>query len=176
MNLHDKVLSEAKEKVITWKYYVYLLVNPIDNKIFYVGKGIGKRAWEHLKAKGCNKEKNDLIKFIYANNQKPKVLIYKDDISELEALGIESDLINTIPNLTNKQTPGFIFDINNYLHTVVVCTPVETKPVSEKELQEYLNRIKKAKKIDFCCYRDEKGYFFVHKTIIEEFPNLVKWK
>jgi hypothetical protein len=176
MNVHDKVLSEAKEKIIIWRYYVYLLVNPLNNQIFYVGKGIGKRAWDHLKAKGTNKKKNDLIKFIYANNQKPKVLIYKDDISELEALGIESDLINTIPNLTNKQTPGFIFDINNYPHKVVVGTPIKTTPVTEEELQEYLDRIKNAKRIDFGCYKDAKGIFFVHKTIIEEFPNLVKWK
>ena len=29
-------------------YYVYLYINPIDNLIFYVGKGKGNRALAHL--------------------------------------------------------------------------------------------------------------------------------
>jgi len=33
-------------------FYVYFLINPLNNKVFYVGKGIGKRAWQHLKMKG----------------------------------------------------------------------------------------------------------------------------
>ena len=29
-------------------YYVYLYINPTNNSIFYVGKGKGNRAFEHL--------------------------------------------------------------------------------------------------------------------------------
>ena len=39
-------------------YYVYLLVNPITNKIFYVGKGKGNRALQHYKDYKKCKEKN----------------------------------------------------------------------------------------------------------------------
>jgi hypothetical protein len=31
------------------KYYVYCLVNPRDNKIFYIGKGKGNRVFQHAK-------------------------------------------------------------------------------------------------------------------------------
>lgn len=36
-------------------YYVYGLVNPIDDTIFYIGKGSGKRAYDHLKPSGWGK-------------------------------------------------------------------------------------------------------------------------
>ncbi|HIO04524.1 MAG TPA: GIY-YIG nuclease family protein, partial [Gammaproteobacteria bacterium] len=31
------------------KYYVYLLLDPITDEIFYVGKGKGNRVFSHLK-------------------------------------------------------------------------------------------------------------------------------
>lgn len=47
------------------KHYVYALINPIDDKIFYIGKGSGNRMYNHLKnakalqngkkiSRGCN--------------------------------------------------------------------------------------------------------------------------
>ncbi len=30
------------------KYYVYLLIDPRDDKIFYVGKGYGNRVFYHI--------------------------------------------------------------------------------------------------------------------------------
>ena len=32
------------------KYYVYALVDPRDKRIFYVGKGIGDRVYQHAEA------------------------------------------------------------------------------------------------------------------------------
>ena len=32
--------------------YVYLYINPLDGKVFYVGKGKGHRVLEHLSAEG----------------------------------------------------------------------------------------------------------------------------
>lgn len=29
------------------KYYVYLLQDPRDNSVFYVGKGVGNRVFQH---------------------------------------------------------------------------------------------------------------------------------
>lgn len=32
------------------RYYVYVLVDPRDNRIFYVGKGTGNRVYQHAQA------------------------------------------------------------------------------------------------------------------------------
>ena len=63
----DKFSKELHPKI---GHYVYLLIDPRDNSIFYVGKGQGDRVFAH--AKGALKEteqstlspKNDLIKEI----------------------------------------------------------------------------------------------------------------
>ena len=40
-----------KQSVIeSLKYYVYALVDPRDNRIFYVGKGIANRVYQHAQA------------------------------------------------------------------------------------------------------------------------------
>ena len=41
-------------------YYVYILINPIDLLPFYVGKGKGNRAYNHLK-KSHNDSNNAAI-------------------------------------------------------------------------------------------------------------------
>lgn len=87
-------------------YYVYLLVNPITNKIFYVGKGKGKRALQHYKDyKNC-KEKNlfkyNEIKSFAKYGYKPKVKIVIDNIEEQKAYQIETKLIKRLyKDLTN---------------------------------------------------------------------------
>ncbi len=45
-------------KNIPPKYYVYFLIDPRDNKIFYVGKGKGKRIYSH-----CKKSNHDTCNF-----------------------------------------------------------------------------------------------------------------
>ena len=48
-------------------YYVYALIDPRDNRIFYIGKGKGNRIFQHAKdALGCNDQslKLDIIRSI----------------------------------------------------------------------------------------------------------------
>lgn len=81
-------------------FYVYLLVNPITNKIFYVGKGSKNRATQHFKDYKKAKEKNifkrkefeSFVKFGY----KPIIKIVASNLEEQQALKIEKKIIKRL--------------------------------------------------------------------------------
>ena len=90
-------------------FYVYLYINPITNKPFYVGKGKNNRAFlfekhnhnksllthlKNLKSKGH--EKDDIV------------LIYKNNLTEEESLNIEKELIF---KFGKKCEGGLLFNI-----------------------------------------------------------------
>lgn len=90
-------------------YYVYIYRNPIDNNIFYVGKGKENRAFSHLNRRILNLSihNNDFsnkIDEILASNMRPHVEIIKYFNEENDAFNYESNLIREIglDNLTNK--------------------------------------------------------------------------
>lgn len=79
------------------KYYVYALIDPRDNKIFYIGKGISNRVFAHMNAAITNpdeSEKLDTIRAIHENNQTVKHMIIRHGLEENEAYILESVLID----------------------------------------------------------------------------------
>jgi hypothetical protein len=79
------------------KSYVYILIDPRDNKIFYVGKGYGNRVFSHINESICNPsetEKLEIIRAIKIENLKVKHLIIRHGLEENEALIVESVLID----------------------------------------------------------------------------------
>jgi hypothetical protein len=87
------------------KYYVYQLVDPRLNNIFYVGKGTGNRAYTHNEFKDSNNNfhKDSIIKELHQQGLKPIVQIVEYFAEEQEAYDYEDNLIDTIglDNLTN---------------------------------------------------------------------------
>lgn len=89
------------------EHYVYLLINPRNDKVFYVGKGKGNRINQHLLGvlDKKNKEKNTIkrIREIQNENFKVKTTILRHGLSEKEALKLESAVIDLLgkENLTN---------------------------------------------------------------------------
>ncbi len=84
-------------------YYVYLYINPIDNSIFYVGKGRGNRAFSHLSDPSESRKVNT-IKTIRAHGKEPRIEILVHGLQdEKAALQIEAATIDLlgIDNLTN---------------------------------------------------------------------------
>ncbi|MDG2431286.1 excinuclease ABC [Flavobacterium sp.] len=79
------------------KSYVYILIDPRDNKIFYVGKGYGNRVFSHINEAIFNpsvSEKLETIRAIKTDNLKVKHFIVKHGLEEKEALIVESVLID----------------------------------------------------------------------------------
>lgn len=91
-------------------FYVYTLADPRTKEVFYVGKGKGKRAWQHVaevrSGKISNQAKHDRIQAILKSNREPVVRIVRDFLREKEALDLEAQMIATLPNLTNIATRG----------------------------------------------------------------------
>lgn len=82
------------------KYYVYMLLDPTDNKPFYVGKGIDNRVFNHLACAltdtDTSNAKYDKIREIIQSGQTVKHIIVRHGLSESEAFQIEASLIDTL--------------------------------------------------------------------------------
>jgi len=78
-------------------FYVYALTDPRkDNEIFYIGKGHGYRATNHL-ANSANRERNSkqaAIKAIRKAGFEPGVVYLIENLAEAEAFQKETELIH----------------------------------------------------------------------------------
>ncbi len=87
-------------------HYVYALVDPRNDSIFYVGKAnANNRAFNHLKAKETDKAKSCLIAEIRKAKLEPRIEVLRYGMSsEGECLNVEAAVIDAIglENLTNE--------------------------------------------------------------------------
>jgi len=101
----NKDMKQFSSEVINkLKYYVYLISDPSNNEIFYVGKGKGNRLFSHFKEIGDN-EKINKIKEIKSKGLEPKIEILVHGVEdEITIKKIEAAIIDLIDktNLTNK--------------------------------------------------------------------------
>lgn len=77
-------------------YYVYGLIDPRTNQIFYIGKGTGNRVFEHEK-ESLNSPDSDKLKTISEINAlglNVKKIIINNNLTETEAFAAEAVLIN----------------------------------------------------------------------------------
>lgn len=75
-------------------FYVYALKDPRSSPAlpFYIGKGTGSRAYDHLVTPDATR-KYAKIKDILASGAKPLVDILVEDLTETQALRLEAELI-----------------------------------------------------------------------------------
>lgn len=107
---------ETNQEILTinnqnCKYYVYRLVDPRTGHTFYVGKGCGERAKQHIDdvtaLLSANEDlislKQQQIAEIIAENKQVIILIHRSGLTESEAFEVEAALIDAYPGLTNIQ-------------------------------------------------------------------------
>lgn len=82
-----------KQSVIeSLKYYVYALVDPRDNRIFYVGKGIANRVYQHAQAalaEDTQSLKLNTIREIKSLGMEVKYYIIRHNLTEDESYLVE---------------------------------------------------------------------------------------
>ena len=86
-------------------YYVYLLIDPRNNKIFYCGKGKGDRWKSHLghwSGNGKNNPTENKIRKMQREGFQPKVKFHRKNLAEDQAYSIEEKYIERhFDSLTN---------------------------------------------------------------------------
>lgn len=87
-------------------YYVYLLIDPETNDVFYIGKGTGNRIFAHLNQALTSPEasdKLDKIREIQAKGLEVNHVVLRHGLTEKEAFEVEASLIDYvgIDDLTN---------------------------------------------------------------------------
>lgn len=81
------------------KCYVYALVDPRDNRIFYVGKGTGNRVYQHAQAALSDDSQSlklSTIREILSLRLEVKYYIIRHNLSEQEAYLVESSIIDLL--------------------------------------------------------------------------------
>lgn len=82
------------------KFYVYLLISPINKRIFYVGKGENNRVFQHanaaIKETDKQSDKLDVIRKLLAAETPPQISIVRHGLTESEALLLEASLIDLL--------------------------------------------------------------------------------
>ena len=80
-------------KIMEQKFYVYHLINPETNRVFYVGKGTGRRCKQHLTDKkeyAVNKRLNGYIRNLMEKGTPPVIHKILDNVTEEVAYEFES--------------------------------------------------------------------------------------
>lgn len=86
--------QKTKEEI---KAYVYALIDPRDNKIFYIGKGNTDRVFSHINEAIISPKENEkleTIRAIKSANLKVKHFIIRHGLTDGEAIILESVLID----------------------------------------------------------------------------------
>lgn len=100
-----------KSLIALGDFYVYALLDPRTNQIFYIGKGTGNRVFAHEKEllnTSEDKLKLKIISEIKAEGLQVKKIIVNSNLTESEAFAAEASLINIFRYISNIQLTNIV--------------------------------------------------------------------
>lgn len=99
-SLFDMKKRLSQSTVEKLGFYVYALIDPRNNKVFYVGKGKGNRIYAHVHASETietkEAEKIATIRAIRDAGKEVKHVVIRHGLSESEAFAVEAAIIDYI--------------------------------------------------------------------------------
>ena len=175
-------------------YYVYLLLEPENGQVFYVGKGAGNRIFDHIKAALKDEtpsDKPDKIRAIRASGREVNHIVHRHGLTEKEAFEVEAALIDFIglSGLTN-QVQGYNSDDRGRMTVAEVVAKYQapvvriTEPViliTVNRLYKYgmdaerLYEITRGKWVIGIRRNEAKYAFTVFRGIIREVYEIERW-
>ena len=118
-------------------YYVYGLIDPRTNKLFYIGKGTGNRVFDHEYESKCNSDSENLkfkkIREIEEEGLEIKKIIIDYNLSEPQAFAAEASLINIFNYLDNINNEKTITNIVSGHHSSGVTSVEEFEKIHGAE-------------------------------------------
>jgi hypothetical protein len=137
-------------------FYVYLLINPLNNSLFYIGKGKGNRALQHLRnfKNGTidNSAKAEVIQDIINQGKEPLVYYLQDDLTEEQAYQIEKFLISSLKDFITNIAGG-------------VATNIERDSVKAKFLFRKIIPYERWRQIKHRTVQDRLLYFRIKRGL-----------
>ena len=168
-----------KSLIALGNFYVYGLIDPRTNQLFYIGKGKDNRVFEHEK-ESINSIDSDKLKLktileIKNAGLEVKKIIINSNLTEQEAFAAEASLINAFNfisgmNLTNiaaghHSTEALTVEEFEQLHGAV---PLQEKDIKHKILVIKINQLyKRGKTVDYV--------FGVYNSLIIAVYKPTKW-
>lgn len=151
-------------------YYVYALVDPRDDKVFYIGKGIGNRVFSHEiesdKARKSEKKKLQKIREIENSGFSVKRLIVNWGLSESEAFSAEATLINLLKfmpdfQLTNEVSGHHVHECltTEEFEILYGAVPLEKEDVKHSVLVIKINKLYRKGMSETELYDVIRGYW-----------------
>lgn len=133
-------------------FYVYALIDPRDDKVFYIGKGTGNRVFSHEVESGklykSEKKKLNKIREIEIEGFLVKRLIVNWGLSENEAFVAEATLINLLNYMPDVQLTNEV--AGHHVHESLTvedfelqygAIPLETEDIKHSILVIKINKL-----------------------------------